>query len=1132
MSNLYYMEEVGLIGVANNQEIQLWDVKSRAYYGVITVAPPEQIYCRINHVEYLKDFNKIAVVWDELTVNRSNGDTIFVDRLYLFDAITLAPDAVNTLEGGGMAKLLKYKYGNKTILPSLKDEVAVFKYYFTPATGQLLTINRKGEVHIYKNTQWEKMIVTGANESLIIFPAKKGTGFYVTDKYTARLTEIDIKTEKKSELLAMEFIPNSGTRYTQPRGSQLISVTPMPSENTICVLDSTNRMKIIETATSKVISYNLGNFYGMTLLALIPNWTDSSLYAIAEEQKAPYARLSFYTNLKTGITNNFSGGTAAYLSSVSATGLNSKFRMVVSGLNEIEVDLSTLTEKNISHFPTANNESIAVAGNWENGYFQLLKNKTGNEELRVFRKDSATSPLLYSQKLSINNSEMFAGIFPLKKWYITVKALTKEASQNMLHFYDSTGKLLKSIATAVPVQMIQSSLVRKQHIFSADGKYFLIKEITGQVSPFDSCRLRLFSTDDFTTIADLRFTEVWDFNSFNHKTAAFADKVSGFYFISASPNLTGSISNSLIHYSLSGKKAEKKYETKLCLENMCRLTFTVRNISPSKDGKMILWFGFVPADFTIKREAYQFALITNAATGQHQTGMNLPPLPELLAAIPFPGYLGFQYMDRIDFAQLNVAAPVPFLTINPFVNDNTYELSMLYSAYDYKNQKPWYYEKSNNDDCISFRFGKYSFRRKQFDVTFNRPDMVLANVPGYDTLFKQLYFKAVSKRAERVPNMLQNFKPEEMPTLSVEGTKYSPNGNFTINVKIKTLLSINKFYVSINGNRVEKTATIKINKDLPGYEPVHNFFEKLTNGENIIEIIAVTESGIESLPIRISQNHTRASDKPNLFLLAVSVGEYQQGLSQLPYAVKDGRDVTSLIRDLKKDTLVNKIFIDTLFNEAADQQSISKWIQDKKDLSPSDYVILFYSGHGFLDSNLNLRLATSFTDINVPEKRSIDYESILKEMDQLPARQKLLLIDACQSGDFDKKSVVKNSGAPKNDSVGNAKGLIGKGLNSIDNSFEIMQNLFSFSEPGKGTVVISASGGTQSAFEAARYQNGYFTYALKEAMTGGKASDDPYNRLWLNQLVKYLKLRVSEMSGGKQNPNLRISNPDLNWRIK
>ncbi|MEI2711218.1 MAG: hypothetical protein V9E96_19705, partial [Chitinophagaceae bacterium] len=42
-------------------------------------------------------------------------------------------------------------------------------------------------------------------------------------------------------------------------------------------------------------------------------------------------------------------------------------------------------------------------------------------------------------------------------------------------------------------------------------------------------------------------------------------------------------------------------------------------------------------------------------------------------------------------------------------------------------------------------------------------------------------------------------------------------------------------------------------------------------------------------------------------------------------------------------------------------------------------------------------------------KNTIDFAQILHSLDEVPARQKLFLIDACHSGDLDKSGIEKNN---------------------------------------------------------------------------------------------------------------------------
>lgn len=111
-------------------------------------------------------------------------------------------------------------------------------------------------------------------------------------------------------------------------------------------------------------------------------------------------------------------------------------------------------------------------------------------------------------------------------------------------------------------------------------------------------------------------------------------------------------------------------------------------------------------------------------------------------------------------------------------------------------------------------------------------------------------------------------------------------------------------------------------------------------------------------------------------------------------------------------------------------------------------------------------MATSSTLFD-EAKNTIDFGKLLTAMDAVPARQKLLLIDACHSGDLDKKNIVSTKENTKDSSrtidSTSAKNVTLKFKNKNENAFEAMQKLFSFSEKGNGTIVFSAFWGYASS---------------------------------------------------------------------
>jgi uncharacterized caspase-like protein len=68
-----------------------------------------------------------------------------------------------------------------------------------------------------------------------------------------------------------------------------------------------------------------------------------------------------------------------------------------------------------------------------------------------------------------------------------------------------------------------------------------------------------------------------------------------------------------------------------------------------------------------------------------------------------------------------------------------------------------------------------------------------------------------------------------------------------------------------------------------------------------------------------------------------------------------------------------------------------------------------------------------------------------------------------------------------------------------------------------GAVVFAASTGNQYSLEDAKWNNGAFTKALVEGLTG-RADYSGKGRITINMLDLYISERVKELTGGKQTP--------------
>ena len=88
-------------------------------------------------------------------------------------------------------------------------------------------------------------------------------------------------------------------------------------------------------------------------------------------------------------------------------------------------------------------------------------------------------------------------------------------------------------------------------------------------------------------------------------------------------------------------------------------------------------------------------------------------------------------------------------------------------------------------------------------------------------------------------------------------------------------------------------------------------------------------------------------------------------------------------------------------NERSNNEKIAAVKKALLTSTENDKVIIAYSGHGLLSKDYDYFLSTYNVNFQHPEKKGLPYETLEDLMDSIPARKKLLLIDACHSGEVD-----------------------------------------------------------------------------------------------------------------------------------
>jgi Caspase domain len=297
---------------------------------------------------------------------------------------------------------------------------------------------------------------------------------------------------------------------------------------------------------------------------------------------------------------------------------------------------------------------------------------------------------------------------------------------------------------------------------------------------------------------------------------------------------------------------------------------------------------------------------------------------------------------------------------------------------------------------------------------------------------------------------------------------------------------------------------------------------KLSQGENRIETSITNVNGTESYRMPLTVNYTPAvKQKETTRFIGIGIDQFADNQYNLQYSSKDIRDLAKKLKEKYRENII----IDTLFNENVTTSNVKALKKKLLQTTENDKVIVAYSGHGMLSKDFDYYLSTYSVNFEKPEQNGLPYDELESLLDSIPARKKLLLIDACHSGEVDKEDLVTLNAT--SDSL--IKGLkpVGykqEGRLGLKNSFELMQSLFVNVGKSTGATIISAAAGTQFALERNDLKNGVFTYSILEAM-------NRYPTLKISELKKIVGERVEQLTNGLQKPTSRNETVAVDWNV-
>ena len=272
---------------------------------------------------------------------------------------------------------------------------------------------------------------------------------------------------------------------------------------------------------------------------------------------------------------------------------------------------------------------------------------------------------------------------------------------------------------------------------------------------------------------------------------------------------------------------------------------------------------------------------------------------------------------------------------------------------------------------------------------------------------------------------------------------------------------------------------------------------QLAYGQNIIKLTATDTDGISTQEIITI---TRDKEHGELWAAVIGINQYPNA-RPLKYAVNDA---LAFQHYLKNYIGLPEDHIFFLAEQDATKDNILSLLGTKlkRTASQEDTVIIFYAGHGAVETDPSNPDGDGFekyllpydADLNDLFASSISMDEVRKIFQRIRADRLIFIADTCYSGASGGRTMLASKTR----------------ANLSDKFYERISK-------GKGRVIISSCSANEISKEDDHLQHGIFSYHMLEGLKGG-ADQDGDGIITVSELFSYLSRKVPEASAQDQHP--------------
>jgi WD40 repeat protein/uncharacterized caspase-like protein len=429
---------------------------------------------------------------------------------------------------------------------------------------------------------------------------------------------------------------------------------------------------------------------------------------------------------------------------------------------------------------------------------------------------------------------------------------------------------------------------------------------------------------------------------------------------------------------------------------------------------------------------------------------------------------------------------------------------------------------------VLMTLGRETFGVDQFAFLKNRPDLVLGSAGLIDDNTRAFYKAQYLKRLRRAG--LDETKVSarwHVPTASIESN--------TIEGKFATVKG-----KCADGEVPLRGYNIYVN-DVPlfggGGKPVQGNEAAVTErielgaGKNKIELSCFNEQRAESYRALVLAEYN-GPVKRNLYYLGFGVSKYQNSKLSLMYAAKDAADLAGVFGKMAGGAY-GKVNTRVFTDQQVTKQNVKAAKAFLKTAKVDDVLVLFIAGHGVHDNDQDATYYYLPYGANTGElaATAIDFDSIESLLMDVSPRQKLFLMDTCESGEIEDASAEKFFAAAD---LGKVKARTTRGIKKAEGAQKpeaprtaLMQKdryIFNDLVRRSGAIVFSSSKGGEFSYEKEELENGLFTEEVLRALSTAVADENKDGVVTTDELRRFVSRAVAEDSANLQHPTVDRDN--------